>query len=256
MALTNLAIFGHLIGTETLHIAVRRVGKRELVTWNGSSFHSETYPATPPLLTNPADDAIESLLESVRQRSASTDVISFSAGFDSRVILAAFSALGLKPNLVVMGDESSTDVLIASQIAKALKLQIERIPLSGKKAISDRSLISRITSGTKTVENWHTYEYTSSAPSPPGSGIWIGSNGEYARTFFVDRGLQFYAANALGRVAISKFWQAKIGRNSLPAQLRPALVEEFLEAASSQKVLERIGGLWRIDRSDHCDGPL
>ncbi|MBS1805752.1 MAG: hypothetical protein JST28_20615 [Acidobacteria bacterium] len=239
-ALANLAIFGHLLGSETLHPAVRRVGKNELVFWNGSSLESTLCNVDTPELGDPADEAIESVLESVRQLSAPTDVISFSAGFDSRVILAAFLALGLKPNLVVMGNESCTDVSIAFQIARDLNLSIERIPLTGNKAIADRSLISRITSGTKTIENWHTYEYAASASALPGSGVWIGSNGEYARTFFVDRGLAFYGANALGKFGVSKFWHTKISRNSLPPELHYALNQELVESIEPHTVLERL----------------
>ena len=239
-ALTNLAVFGHLIGKQTLHPGVSRLGKGELVRWNGSGISSKTYVVEQKISSNPVNDAIDSLLDTVSSQSRPGDVISVSAGFDSRVILAAFLSLGLKPNLVVMGAENSTDVLIASQIAKTFNLHLEHVPVSGTRGLSDRSLITRLTSGTKTIENWHTYEYTAGASSPAGSGIWIGSNGEFARTFFIDRGLQFYAANAIGTPMVKKFWQTKISRNSLPDAIRPALTDEFLECLKSEKQLAQL----------------
>jgi len=242
--LADLAIFGHLIGKHTLHPAVRRLGRGELIRWNGSSLSSKYCVHEQPTSGDPASDAIESLLDSVRSQSLPNDVISFSAGFDSRVILAAFLFLGLKPNLVVMGDERSTDVSIASQIAKTFNLPMERVPLNGDRGLSDRSLITRITSGTKTVENWHTYEYTVAGSSPPGTGIWIGSNGEYSRTFFVDRGMQFYAANAIGLPATKKFWQTKISRNSLPDRLRLVLRDEFLACLNEHKLLDELNAFF------------
>jgi asparagine synthase (glutamine-hydrolysing) len=246
-ALTNLAVFGHLIGKQTLHPAVSRVGKGELVRWNGSAISTKTYVIDQKISSNPVNDAIDALLESVRSQHKPGDVISVSAGFDSRVILAAFLSLGLKPNLVVMGAENSTDVLIASQIAKTFNLPLEHVPVCGTRGLADRFLITRLTSGTKTIENWHTYEYTAGASFPAGSGIWIGSNGEFARTFYVDRGLQFYAANAVGTPMVKKFWQTKISRNSLPDTLRPALTDEFLECLSSEKQLTQLQSFFSFE---------
>jgi hypothetical protein len=168
-------------------------------------------------------------------------VISMSAGFDSRLILAAFLALGMKPNLLVMGTDGSTDATIAIEIARKFKLPLEHVPLNGSRMISDRSLIARLTSGTKTIDNWHTYEYVAARNGRDrGTSIWIGSNGEFARTFFFDRGLQFYAANALGSPLVRKFWDIKVRRRALPDFLRPFLVEELRQCLEPEKQIARL----------------
>jgi hypothetical protein len=74
-ALTNLAVFGHLIGKQTLHPAVSRLGKGELVRWNGSGISSETYVVYQKISSNPVNEAIDVLLYTVSSQSKSSDVI-------------------------------------------------------------------------------------------------------------------------------------------------------------------------------------
>ena len=240
-ALADLATFGHVIGDHTLHAAVRRVGSAELVTWDGLALSRKKLDIQRYSTGDPSKEAIEVLLETVRAEAGTDDLISLSAGFDSRMILAAFLALGMRPNLLVMGADRSTDATIATEIARKFNLPLEHVPLDGNRMITDRSLIVRLTSGTKTIDNWHTYEYIAAGNGPaPGTGIWIGSNGEFARTFFFDRGLQFYVANALGSPLVRKFWDAKVRRNALPDSLRPFLVEELRECLKPEKQIARL----------------
>ena len=240
-ALADLATFSHVIGDQTLHSAVRRVGSAELISWDGSALSKKKLKIQATHSTgDPAQEAIDVLLEAVRSGAEADDLISLSGGFDSRVILAAFLALGMKPNLLVMGGARSTDATIATEIARKFNLPLEHVPLDGTRMISDRSLIARVTSGTKIIDNWHTYEYIAAANRPAGTGIWIGSNGEFARTFFVDRGLQFYAADALGSPFVRKFWDVKVHRNALPDSLRPFLVEEFRECLKPERLIARV----------------
>jgi hypothetical protein len=83
--LADLATFGHVIGDHTLHATVRRVGSAKLVTWDGLAPSSRRQS--------------EVLLEAVRAEAGTDDLISLPAGFDSRMILAAFLAPGMRPNL-------------------------------------------------------------------------------------------------------------------------------------------------------------
>jgi len=240
-ALADLATFGHVIGDQSLHAAVRRVGSSELITWDGSTLSQKKLEIRGHSTRDPSKEAIESLLETVRAEADTDHLISMSAGFDSRLILAAFLALGMKPNLLVMGADGSTDATIATEIARKLKLPLEHVPLNGSRMISDRSLIASLTSGTKTIDNWHTYEYVAVRNGRDRcTSIWIGSNGEFARTFFFDRGLQFYAANALGSPLVRKFWEIKVRRSALPDSLRPFLVEELRECLEPERQIARL----------------
>jgi hypothetical protein len=65
----------------------------------------------------------------------------------------------------------------------------------------------------------------------------IGSNGELARTFFFDRGLQFYLAEALSPITIRKFWTEKARRSSVPEDLKPHLCPELRDCLSVEPQL-------------------
>lgn len=240
-ALADLAVFGHLIGKRTLHKRIHRVGPSEQVIWDGKRLTSVARPASGVRTRSAgAQDALEHVVAYVRTVAEDGDVISLSAGFDSRVILAAFLALGLKPRLLVMGDDASTDVRITTEIARALGLTILRVQLDGRRMIDDRAVVSRLTSGTKTVDNWHTYEYVANSPADDITGLWIGSNGEFARTFFADRGLPFYGAECCGRLAGRAFWRLKYGRTALPDSIRRHLTPALRDSLSFDAVRNRL----------------
>lgn len=243
-ALGDFAVFGHLLGSSTLHSDVTRVGAGELVQWDGKSVKSSVIPR--PVydsIRHPADDAIDILVDSVRNQTNPDDVISISAGFDSRLILAAHLFLGLRPRLLVIGPSEATDVSISKAIAEKFELDIQQVELSGSTMLKERFDIARATSGTKTAENWHTYEYV--AISGHKEGIWIGSNGEFARTFFVDRGIPFVAANALGQIGVNQFWKAKLSRTAIPDNMAPTLSAPFADSlVSMEPRLKRLHDLF------------
>jgi hypothetical protein len=56
--------------------------------------------------------------------------ISFSSGFDSRLILAGLTAAGLRPGLFVYGRDGDADVEIARQVAEGEKLKLDVIDKS------------------------------------------------------------------------------------------------------------------------------
>lgn len=230
-SLADLAILGHLAGERTL------LGGLPL-------------PPSPPVPTfaadsgNPVDAAIDALLSEVDAKFEPSDAISMSAGFDSRLILAACLRRGLKPPLVVMGGDRATDVVVAKEIARSYDLEIEQVPLTGERMLADRHFIARTTGGSKTIDNWHTYEYAALSRKPAGTGIWIGSNGEYARTFYFDKGVPFYLANLLGPLATQKFWEAKARRTAIPDHVRGSLTQEFQDELRADRFVGRMNTLF------------
>jgi len=227
-ALGQMATFGHLLGNRTLHRFVKRLGAGEVLRKDARGF---TISKITNIVESTPDDshneALKALIAYVKAEGRDGDLLSFSAGFDSRVILAAFLNLGIRPTLVVMGDASSTDVSIATRIAEELSLPRVWVPLDFRRMMQKRSEIVSMTSGTKTVEHWHTFDYVQACEVPAGASIWIGTNGEIARTLFFDRGLQFYLAEVLSPVTIRKFWREKLRRCRVPEQLKPHLCPEL-----------------------------
>lgn len=213
-AIASVACYWHTLGSDTMHARVSRLGAGEMVTWDGRALQRHTF-AEPPVnrYPDPVAAATESLVEFVR-RHGDGAILPLSAGFDSRTILAAFLSLGKKPLCFVMGHERSTDVRVARKIAARFGLELRVVPLAPEMYIQNRDRILARTSGTKTPGNWHTWVGAKTLGAEKGMRLFPGSNGEYARTFFFDRGMIFRAANAFSSFSIPAFLSAKVRRSA------------------------------------------
>jgi asparagine synthase (glutamine-hydrolysing) len=227
-AVAALSYFGHTLGNDTLHESVHRLGPGEVVTSAAGKLTKQTVP--PPRgeqYRNPQAAAVDALVAFVKLHGDGA-TLPLSAGFDSRLLLAAFLAAGHKPEIFVMGNEAATDARIATAIARDLGLSISVVGLPVADYVNERDTITRVTSGTKTPDNWHTYVGTKHARIDSGGTIFPGANGEYARTFYFDRGWLFHAANVVSPVSIGKLWRAKLKRHAeLPPGSNRALAEYF-----------------------------
>jgi asparagine synthase (glutamine-hydrolysing) len=210
-ALAAVSCFEHVLGNDSLHPLVSRLGAGEIVTVRGGSLDLRVAP--PPEVerfADPAGAAMDALMSYVQRYGGENPVVSMSAGFDSRVILAAFLASGIRPRLVSGG--YGTDVRMSKKIAAKYGLELEAIDLPVADFLDSRLDIAQLTSGSKTACNWHTYVYAKRAGLKPSDQIFIGSNGEFARTFYFDRGAPFILADLLSRWTVPKFWNAKLAR--------------------------------------------
>jgi asparagine synthetase B (glutamine-hydrolysing) len=171
-AVGQMATFGHLIGNRTLHRSIKRLGAGELLREDARGFTISKVTNTVESTTDdPPNGALNALTAYVKAEGRDGDLVSISAGFDSRVILAAFLNLGIRPTLVVMGDAASTDVSIATRMAETLSLRLVRVPLDFRRMMERRSEISSMTSGTNTIDNWHTFDYVQACEVPTGATI-------------------------------------------------------------------------------------
>ncbi|SFK76294.1 hypothetical protein [Methylocapsa palsarum] len=210
-ALAAVSCFEHVLGEDSLHPLVSRLGAGEIVTVRNGSLETRVAPAPEAeRFADPAGAAIDALVNFVQTHGRENAVVSMSAGFDSRAILAAFLASGIRPRLISGG--YGTDVRMSKKIAAKYGLELEAIDLPLADFLDSRLDIARITSGSKTACNWHTYVYAKRARLNPDDQIFIGSNGEFARTFYFDRGAPFILADLLSRWTTPKFWNAKLAR--------------------------------------------
>lgn len=199
-AIASLALYGHTIGDDTLCNGV----SRRPADWVG------------PLRWG-TDTTIDRSLAALKVAfrkcidGASNVHLSLSAGYDSRLLLALCLSEGVKPNLSVMGYADSTDVIIAEAISKAVDLPIRRIELQAEDYLSFGHRIAYDTSGVKTPVNWHTWLYAKALDARNGVHL-VGSNGEFARSFFFDNPRLNPVANHLPAVAAHAYWTAKITR--------------------------------------------
>jgi asparagine synthase (glutamine-hydrolysing) len=188
-AISQIALVGHTLGQHTLHRRIFRlpaharlsvVGGRvaldsvdPLSGWRWDSSELDESFGT---LT----DAFDACLPNSQE-----PILSLSAGFDSRVLLALCLRAGCSPRIVSMGSSDATDVRVARILAQRVGLPLEQIALSSSDYLANGERISRVTSGVKTSGDWHTWLYNSQISAPDRVHL-VGSNGEFARTFYSD----------------------------------------------------------------------
>jgi asparagine synthase (glutamine-hydrolysing) len=254
-ALADALQLGHVLGEETLHPDVSRVPPAAVLHFRGGELRltrkgwDELHPR------GPADPraAVARLNEETLRWHRPGSVVSISGGFDSRLILSTFLNAGIKPALLAMGREDSTDVVTSRAIADRFGLEMTTVAPTPEDYLADGPRISELSNGTKSAENWHTYIYPRLGGLDPAAPFFVGSNGEFARVFFVDRGLLTRVMDRLpeGRV-MSKVWRTKLRPHMSPAEsagLHPAFAAELGEAAQAARVERLIalcpGGLLR-----------
>lgn len=198
-AVRQLTLLGHPTGEDTLHPDVRRVPNAAVIrfahgrmTINRSSFW-DTLPQEPALSPLDVSDVLHEVLDEL---TGDHPLISLSGGFDSRLLLGRAIAVGSSPQALTMGAPDSTDQVIATRIARDLGIPHHTIELNPADYLTHAARIVRITGGTKTAANWHTYLYTVGARAYGATPHVVGTNGELVRTPYCNRGA---LARTLGR---------------------------------------------------------
>ena len=120
---------GHLVGEESLARGVRPVAQGEILHWDGARLDRwrgrwrDLAPAAPSPSNDVANDLIDLFLQGLKAGVSSRPIATSSSGLDSRVILAGLLHLGMRPDLLVMGDPQSKDVaVVRRQMAGGIRL--------------------------------------------------------------------------------------------------------------------------------------
>ncbi|MGR3277456.1 hypothetical protein ACSYAD_20360 [Acaryochloris marina NIES-2412] len=213
--LANLASLGHGLESETLHKDIHRVPCSSVLLFQDKRLKIKTFDweevnidyspdfCTPENVLLSFNKACKSLVEN-------NNNISMSGGYDSRLILSFFLREKLKPSLLVMGNPDSTDALISRKIAHHYKLKIEVIPLDLKDYFDSAMKIVYLTGGTKTFEHWHTFIYANKASLDKSTPLFIGSNGEFVRSYYTNVIPFIYLSNFSSRLSVPLFWALKL----------------------------------------------
>jgi hypothetical protein len=219
-AVSCMALFGHTIGQDTLHPDVLRAPPASVITVAGDRCDLDARPDAwravfaPRPATEP-DKAVGVLVDVFREMAAASSIVSLSAGFDSRLLLALALAAGERPATLTMGFQDSTDLVVASRIARALGLEHRAVELAPSDYLAHALEIVGVTSGSKTMAHWHTDLYVRAAGFPAETVHYVGSNGEFARSFFFDRGA-FTLGLARAPIRLFEaFFAAKLARRAM-----------------------------------------
>jgi asparagine synthase (glutamine-hydrolysing) len=151
--------------------------------------------------------------------------------------LALLLDFGARPLAVTAGFADSTDVVVARMITRAVGLEHRVVELRPDDYLTHAREIVRVTSGTKTAAHWHTDLYVRAAAISRDDVHYVGSNGEFARSYYLDRGSVAQVLGPGPRALMEVFFAAKVARRARrfpPALLAPgpSLVESARHVTS------------------------
>lgn len=247
-ALADVAALEHCVDGDSLHADVRRLRAGEVVLFDGRELRRAQVSWIERMAAeNPSpDSALEALRAACRLYLDGEAVVSMSAGFDSRLLLACLLSSGVKPRLVTMGHRDSTDARVSEAIARRFDLPLKQISLDQEDYLKHAGTIARVTSGSKTFQNWHTYLYARSASLSAGSRLFIGSNGEAARSYYLDKGIAAVTAERLASGYMRQaFWRAKSRPIFLEHEIR-LLNPAFAQELTGPRAAARLGRLQEL----------
>lgn len=214
-AVRSLAICGHTLNEDTLCLGVRRLAPRTYLKAESGSIRCNRLPIAPMEWDKDDDinDALLALQASFREavEGAAEVHLSLSAGYDSRLLLALCLDAGITPNVSVMGYEDSTDVIVARKLCERAGLRLTVVELDEQDYLKMGATISDATSGVKTAANWHTFLYHKGKDFSQGVHL-VGSNGEFARSFFFDIPRLNRFVDAAPPQMLKAYWAARYGR--------------------------------------------
>jgi len=250
-ALADLCELQHLLEDDTLHADVQRVPRAAVVHFDGRQVHVHRF--ADDQLQKQGDgsdaDALEAFNEEINFWDDSpAPLLSMSGGFDARVMLSSLLRSGRRPQLLVMGSDESTDVAITRAIAQRFSLPLTQIPIEADNYLPHGSEIMQQCDGAQPAAHWHAYIYLAKS-GLAGRKVLIGTNGELARTFFLDKGGLAVAADLAGRRLLPEFWRRRLSRQpvfreSEGAQLDSALSDALWQSHRAQR-LDRVVALCR-----------
>ena len=249
VALGDLLSVGNLLENETLHPRVHRVPAGGIVHFRAgrlSCTAGRKGPDPGPVAAGP-EEALDAFNAEVRRWMTPRSAVSISGGLDSRAILSAFVQAGASPRLLVMGFDDSTDVVAARTIAERLRLDLVRVELGLPDYLEHASSIAWLSNGTALAHDWHSYIYLRKSGLPSDTDMFLGSNGEFARSFGCDREGPARVAQALAPASVPLVWRLRMSRAAVlaPAELaslHPGLAAELGPGGRARRA-SRLAGL-------------
>lgn len=253
-----LAWLGHAVGEDTLHPDVRRVPPCSVLRHSAGRLSVRQDQFWETLLEGPrrSPGEVAGVLENVLDELlGDRPLVSLSAGFDSRLILARAMAAGVRVQALTMGSATSTDRRIAALIAADQGIPHHVVELDPAGYLAAAETVTRITGGVKTAANWHTYLYTINADAHGAVPHIVGANGEFARTFYLNKGSLARLGGTAGANLVRAYFTSRIERRRRRfARDLPELGTNRFQDSSrlAEQIVDLVGttgsGLSQLDR--------
>lgn len=245
-SLGDLCELENLTGDRTLHKAIKKVPPGSFLTFNGkfSLYTTKVLDTFRLKDCENAVDAIDILNNETKLWVTKQPFLSLSGGFDSRVILSSMLKQNIFPKLVTLGQSGSSDIRVASCIADTYGLEHIKVSLELDDLLEHGEKIALITNGSKPACHWNTFLYPRKAGVPKEESFFVGTLGEFARSYYFDKGIISLLVDGLSTELTRSFWSAKLRRHRtfLDNEL-----DSLSPSLSSQ--INNIGLKARVDRN-------
>jgi hypothetical protein len=225
-ALAQLALFDHVLGNVSLHQSISRIPAASVIKICGNKIDKFTEPFWTELYetnktTSKLEDAAPVLLDILSELPANDHyALSLSAGYDSRVLLACMSYLKREITTASMGLSDSTDPRIAQQLAYAMNYDFKHIEINPDDYLTYADHILKTTNGEKLFWHWHTGIYTKKVGFYPSAIHLAGSNGEFARSYYFDKG---FIASFIDMISYSRWDYWLMLKNATRRRVAPEI---------------------------------
>ena len=232
-ALADYIVYNHIIDSSTFHKKIKKTTINTILYFSNKSIKEK--PLTKIALNK--DRKISSPNHTLEILKSESEIwftqlnptLSLTGGFDSRLLLALMLSLGIKPDLIVSGQRGSFDLEVVKNISKTFGLSFTITEVTASDFIEYANKTVEATGGMLPMSHWagHLWAASYNKNSP----ILVGFNGEFARTYYFDKGIFSYLINYLSPGSIYKYSLLKTKINpelrSLVEHLHPSLQEEF-----------------------------
>ena len=160
-------------------------------------------------------------------------------------MLAAFVAQGHRPDVFVVGQEGSFDRQVAAAIADRFGLRLFQEEIQAADFIANASKIAEATNGALPWSHWPGVVLAARAPQ---ASLMLGWNGEYARSYYLDKG---FLSLVLDQVPATLTVQYCLRSRRSPfaaseaKQLNPVLANELMKRRCRDRlngVINQAGG--------------
>ena len=245
-AVADYLAVGHPLDDRTPHMNVRRMPAGSIVKLRGGTVTVSCLgleDVGPPPRRGSLGTAIEALVEAARALPSDSCWLSMSGGLDSRLLLAALLAAGRRPRLIVSGASGSFDRDVSTAIAAAMGLPLAAVVVDTAAVAVSAPTAAEGSSGLLPVSHWAGLVHLVHPSGPTLGPVVLGSNGEFARSYYAPQFALGDIRLALARPEAALELLAK--RSALPfteeeltflhptlrEQLHPEAVRERLRAA-------------------------
>ena len=261
----SLALFDHVIGAATLHRRVERLGAGAALLLRGGQVERLTFASSAP---EPLRLSVEALVERVAEAVGEAlrgrrVVVSLTAGYDSRAVLALCLRHRADVVAATVGDAETTDAIVAARVADAAGAAHRVVPFEAD-VLAHAGAVLRATSGTLPVRYWHTALFGERLEA--GRLHLTGVNGEQARTPLLNAGVASRLADALPAGPAMEAWlRMRFGtRRRLGASVRffqPETPPDAIRSArratrGAGSLLERLDCFHTAETVRHLGGNL